>query len=180
MSVAVFCYTLLIAVRLMPGEFKKLCFINWSNFKTTLNMKINWGLRIIMLYSGFVVFMGIMVYKCTQQKFDLVTKDYYAQELAYQSVIDGNNNKVALNRPITIDQQDNKIVIEIPESQTGFQNGKVVFYRPSNAEQDRIITMENVLTVIDQNQFTQGLYKVKITWEKNGKQYFDEQSIYIQ
>ncbi len=55
-------------------------------------MRMNWGVRITILYSSFVLFMSTMVYMCTRQHFDLVAPDYYAQELQYQKVIDGTNN----------------------------------------------------------------------------------------
>jgi hypothetical protein len=143
-------------------------------------MKINWGLRIILLYSGFVIFMLALVYKCTQQKFDLVAKDYYAQELAYQKVIDGSHNKRELQAPIKIEQQGQNLLVQLPASQAGLQNGKIFFYRPSDASKDRVIDFSAVNTIISQEKFIQGLYKVKLTWDNNGKHYFDEQSIYIQ
>ena len=92
-------------------------------------MKMNWGLRIIILYSGFVIFMLGLVYKCTQQKFDLVAKDYYAQELAYQKVIDGSHNNALLQTPVKIEQQAAGILVQLPASQAGFQHGKIFFYR---------------------------------------------------
>lgn len=141
---------------------------------------MNWGLRIIILYSGFVIFMLALVYKCTQQKFDLVAKDYYAQELVYQKVIDGSQNKALLNASINIKQEGGNVLVQLPPSQAGFQNGKVFFYRPSDASKDRTIDFTTVNTIVNQKQFVQGLYKVKLTWDKNGKHYFDEQSIYIQ
>jgi hypothetical protein len=143
-------------------------------------MKINWGLRIILLYSGFVIFMLLLVYKCTQQKYDLVAKDYYAQELAYQTVIDGDRNKMQLQTPIKIEQQGTNLIVQLPESQTGLQKGKMFFYRPSDASKDKIIDLTSIHTIVDGKDFIPGVYKIKLTWENEGKNYFDEQSIYVQ
>ena len=40
------------------------------------------------VYLAFVAGMGFLVFKASNQEFDLVTKDYYEQELKYQQVID--------------------------------------------------------------------------------------------
>jgi hypothetical protein len=51
-------------------------------------MKLNYGAFIIVLYGGFVLLMGVLVYKCTNLKVDVIKKDYYAEELAYQQQIE--------------------------------------------------------------------------------------------
>jgi hypothetical protein len=51
-------------------------------------MKLNYGAFIIVLYGGFVLLMGVLVYKCTNIKVDVINKDYYAEELAYQQQIE--------------------------------------------------------------------------------------------
>lgn len=143
-------------------------------------MKINWGLRIIILYSGFVLLMLTLVYKCTQQKFDLVSKDYYAQELAYQKVIDGSHNMTMLNEQVTIKQQPGGIYIQLPDSQVGLENGKIFFYRPSDASKDRKIDFSTINTAVSYKDLVKGVYKIKLTWDLNDKHFFEEQSIYIQ
>lgn len=60
--------------------------------------KLNWGWRISILYSGFVVFMLFMVFKTTTVKDDLVTPDYYAKELEYQQHIDKQERANQLDR----------------------------------------------------------------------------------
>ena len=42
----------------------------------------------MLLYAVFVAGIVFLVVKASSQKFDLVTKDYYEQELQYQNVID--------------------------------------------------------------------------------------------
>lgn len=52
-------------------------------------MKINWGTGLAITLGIFAFGMGFTVYQATQSEHDLVTRDYYQQELAYQSTIDG-------------------------------------------------------------------------------------------
>ena len=142
-------------------------------------MKINWGLRIVVLYMGFVVFMLTLVYKCTQQKFDLVSKDYYAKELAYGGIIEGHHNKSILETPVSVGLGDGGVQIQLPASQKGLQKGMVLFYRPSDAGKDVEMAFNSISHTVPLAKFSKGVYKVKITWENKGKQYFDEQGIYI-
>ena len=53
---------------------------------------MNWGWKIALLFSGFVLFILFLVFKSVQQDFYLVSKDYYKQEIEYQKVIDGMKN----------------------------------------------------------------------------------------
>ena len=67
-------------------------------------MKLSWGYKITLVYIAFVAGMGFLVFKASSQKFDLVTKDYYEQELKYQQVIDQAANSSRLSEPVTIEQ----------------------------------------------------------------------------
>ena len=77
----------------------------------TLIMKLSWGHKIAATYLVFVAGMVFLVFKANNEKFDLVTKDYYGAELKYQEVIDQGGE------PITADQY--------------FQNGDVTEFRYS-------------------------------------------------
>ncbi|MDZ7847906.1 MAG: FixH family protein [Owenweeksia sp.] len=59
-------------------------------------MKLNWGTGIAIVLILFAISMGYAVYKAVQQNYDLVTTDYYAEELAYQEKIDQKKNGLAL------------------------------------------------------------------------------------
>ena len=53
-----------------------------------MESKFNWGWKIAILYGGFVCFMLVMVFIASNQKVELVTTNYYEEELKYQSHID--------------------------------------------------------------------------------------------
>ena len=142
-------------------------------------MRINWGARIILLYTSFVVFMLFMVYKCTRQHYDLVSADYYAQELKYQDVINGSNNLQALNQKIVIGDAGDNYTIQLPVSGNGSANGEVFVYRPSNAAADFKVPVTSNLVSIPKNKMAGGLYKIKMSWSDGQKNYFDEQSLTV-
>ncbi|WP_338039248.1 FixH family protein [Maribacter litopenaei] len=58
-------------------------------------MKFNWGTGIVLAFIGFIGFILFFVVRMStdnRANHDLVTEDYYRQELAYQKEIDAQNN----------------------------------------------------------------------------------------
>ena len=142
-------------------------------------MRVNWGARIVILYSSFVLFMGFMVYMCTQQHYDLVSSDYYAQELKYQEVIDGSNNMQALNQKIIIADAGNSYTVELPPAAATAPTGEIHFYCPSNAARDFKIPLSSAISIVPKNKVFPGVYKVKIRWTSGEIKYFDEQALTV-
>ena len=55
-------------------------------------MKFNWGVGIFTFYGLFVVFILALVFRSSQENYDLVTEDYYQQEIRFEEVINKRNN----------------------------------------------------------------------------------------
>ncbi len=146
-------------------------------------MQINWGKKLIIVYSVFVLGMGFMVYQCTRQKTDMVTSNYYEKELKYQEVIDGLQNANSLSTAISIEQDDQASITLTMPPESIQAKGSVEFYRPSDASKDfsaALLMDDNGKQFFDRGKFIDGLYKVKVNWEKDGRQFYAEQSIFIQ
>lgn len=144
-----------------------------------MTMKWNWGTGITLVYTGFVVFMLSMVYFSVQQEFDLVTPDYYEDELKYQEVIDGINNAGTLGKAMVIEIGENAINVTLPMDVID-ASGKVKIYRPDNASLDLIVPLSlDGKIAIGREKLKSGLYKVKASWSKDGKPFFMEQPMFI-
>ncbi|MGL6269890.1 MAG: FixH family protein, partial [Chitinophagaceae bacterium] len=63
-------------------------------------MKFNWGYKIAVFYLVFIAGIMFLVIKSSRQQMDLVTTDYYAQELKYQDKIDQSKRADGLSEPI--------------------------------------------------------------------------------
>ncbi|MGR3808997.1 FixH family protein [Jiulongibacter sp. NS-SX5] len=141
---------------------------------------MNWGKKIALAYSGFVVFMVGLVYLCIQQKdIFLVTPDYYKEELAYQEKIDGMNNVAALSTELEFNYSDNGIVVKFPEECLE-STGQLTLYRPSDAGKDVILPFKlanNTTLPVSTSKLDRGLWKVKLDWTQNGKTYYTEQKL---
>ena len=85
---------------------------------------LNWGKSILAVYIGFVLLMVFMVYIASRQDFDLVAKDYYQQEIAYQTKIDANKNQINSNNTWQIKSSSTQI--EISLANFALPSGKVL------------------------------------------------------
>ncbi len=143
-------------------------------------IKINWGAKIAILYISFVVMMVALVVASTRQQFDLVSEDYYKQEIAYQDIIDATRNQAALSCPISLQLSNSKLEISFPPELAGQSiTGTVEFYAPANAAHDKqfpIVVTDNKM-IVERSALAKTLYKVKLQYAVGNKPYFQESEI---
>src|SRR5579872_4725895 len=135
-------------------------------------MKIGWGWRIAVVYGGFVVLISSLVYASSKQHFDLVSKNYYDAELAYQKVIDAGKNQSALSSAINVHANATAVTMDLPAEFNGKKvSGDVVFYSPVNSDWDcnfKISPQNNSITVL-RSALRNTRYVIKISCTVDGK-----------
>lgn len=144
-------------------------------------MKMNWGVKVTILYSSFVVMMITLVVASTHQKFELVSDDYYKEELAYQDVIDATRNQASLSSPVRLDATENFIEITFPQELDGKNiSGIVQFYSPVKADYDKqwpiTVTCSNKM-LVEKRLLSKTRYKVKISYKVDQKAYYQESEL---
>ena len=141
-------------------------------------MKINWGLKIALLYIGFVIFIISMVSMAIYQQVDLVSKDYYEQELQYQNKINMQNRTNALSEQLTWEVKRQSVTFTFPkEFEKEEIKGTVYFFRPSDAKMDTTISFSSPHTHrldIATDQLKKGVYKMQVSWEVNNEKFYNE------
>ena len=144
---------------------------------------MNWGQKLILVFAVFAIGMGYLVYRCTQVNTELVTKEYYKDELMYQDVIDGTKTANALGETIEVTQQGEIITVQLPgEMKNGKITGNIWFYCAADAKKDRRVTIETnseAVQRINKKIFLPGRYTVKFNWTNNNKHYYAEQPLTI-
>lgn len=138
---------------------------------------MNWGLRIALLYGGFVAGVVVMVIFSSRQQIDLVRKDYYAAELKHQDRIDETANANSLSGAIQVKRNDKAIQLQLPAEMRGKGvSGSAVFYRPSDAKLDRQFELrpDTSGTQLIAGDFAPGIYNVQVQWNCEGKAYYSE------
>jgi hypothetical protein len=124
-----------------------------------------------------------MVYRCTQVPVNLVTSEYYKDELAYQQIIDESRNAKGLIDKLKIEQDHQYLTIEFPASmQKNKIDGEINFYCPSDAGKDlkwKIDPDEKGRQLFEIDKFFPGKYTAKIRWQSGGVKYYQEEPIVI-
>ena len=144
---------------------------------------MNWGWKIVLLYSSFVIMTLSMVIFFMSQKVDLVADDYYKQEIEYQGQIDKIANARSLKEPVgyMYSHQPRTVKLSFPNVhvQQGLV-GKIYFYRPANANEDKEFELrlnDSGEQIIAISSFSRGLWKIKISWNSGGKEFYDEKVV---
>jgi len=145
-------------------------------------MRISWGYKILFFYLSFVIGMLFLVFKASNENYDLVTENYYEAELKYQDVIDQKSNVKELSTPPKISHTVNSISVQMPpEFAAKTVQGEIYLYCPADVKKDirKPFSTSEGFVAFDLSQNLSGLYQVKLSWTANGKQYFQEQKIFF-
>jgi nitrogen fixation protein FixH len=146
-------------------------------------MKINWGTGIVIAFVCFIAFIMYFVINMSANKkynHELVTEDYYEQELLHQSEIDKEKNAKKLEQNVSWKKTNDGIVVSFPKK-LDYKNitGKVFLYRPSNKKLDSEITISlsdhNLL--IPKTNLLDGRWNIKVDWQYKGKSYLYREAI---
>jgi hypothetical protein len=139
------------------------------------------GKWIVASFVLFAAFIATLVVVCVRQDISLVSKDYYQEELQYQEHISQENNTAALTEKPTINVADHAIEVRYADMQA-IENGKLTLFCPSNEKMDRFFKFHNaqeMTTSFATDGLQKGLYRARLQWTMNGKNYFHEEVIYL-
>jgi hypothetical protein len=140
------------------------------------------------IIAALVMFAGglvMLIVVASSDPMQLVTRDYYAQELRYQDRIDELNRTKALANPVQIrwDRERRQIALLLPPDHARERpEGRVHLYRPSAAELDRhfpLATDGAGIQRIDGTVLQPGLWRVRVEWAVAGQRYLVEESVTV-
>jgi hypothetical protein len=145
-------------------------------------MKFNWGYKIVFVYSVFVAGILYLVVQSSRQQMDLVTDDYYAQEIRYQEKIDQTKRASALSEPIRYQVIAAGIEVNFPKEFAGKMiMGNALLYYPANEKKDvsaNINTTQGQMLISIPDKRS-GMHILKINWEVEGVSYYFEEAIFL-
>lgn len=127
---------------------------------------------------GFVIF-------CQRNKVDLVTADYYEQEVRYQDQLERAHRAASLQAPASIgyDEPARRITVSVPaEHLDPSLKGWIQLYRPSAAGLDQKIPLQvdpAGAQVIDASGLADGLWHVRVSWNARGADYYYDQRLIV-
>jgi hypothetical protein len=139
-----------------------------------------WPLGII---AAFVIFISgtiSLVVMASSHKAELVSDNYYEQEIKYQNRIDslGRAQRLGSVASVRLDAANGRIAISLPPAQVrGGVTGRIQLYRPSAAGADRALALApnaNGLQFVDLRSLLPGLWRMRVSWTADGQEYWIE------
>lgn len=139
--------------------------------------KFSWGHGVIVALASFIAFIlfMVLVFPNGKQGAELVSNDYYNDELHYQEVIDAKNNADFLPEKPNYNQQSEGILILFPPSISP-DKSTVHFdlFRTDDANLDvkKDLTLDGKKSIlVPAKVLVNGSYTLKIKWFQNKKPY---------
>lgn len=129
---------------------------------------------------GFMAFILYMVINSFSVESDLVSEDYYQQELDYQSRITAKQNTQNLIGGFDVIIDGEELVVNFPSDFYGQEmNGAIQIYVPGDASKDKEYAIsENLLAYnFPVSDLAEGNNVIKIHLEVEGKDYYFEKLV---
>ena len=142
---------------------------------------MNWGHKITIVIVIFIISMLSMVFVAFKQTNEMIDKDYYNEEIKYQTLIDASRNLNAIGSVNLLTKTDENLVISIPSSLVQkFEEGKLELIKSSAEKDDRsfkITPDASGVYKVSLSKVPTGFYKARIWFTSDKKPYYREQEI---
>ncbi|WP_047418697.1 FixH family protein [Cellulophaga sp. Hel_I_12] len=146
-------------------------------------MKINWGTGIVLALAAFISFILFFVIRMSmddKSNHDLVTEEYYKQELTFQKDLDAQNNAINTNNNLIVAKTPEGLLVTFPEN-LEFEKvkGTVSLYRPSNKQLDFDfpISLSNTNLLVPDKRLLDGRWDIKVSWNYKDEEFLSKKSI---
>ena len=149
-----------------------------------MKIKINWGTAMVIAMVLFMAFILQFVYRSIaldKYEHQLVSEDYYKDELYYQQEIDKMNNASKLTQNVKVDRVGEGMLVSFPDEMTFTKiTGNVYFQRPSDERLDfqKEISLSDHSMLITDDKLINGKWKVKIDWKYGDEEYLLKEAIF--
>ncbi len=141
---------------------------------------MSWGWKITVFLGAFITFIVSMVVQSFSYTIDLVSEDYYMQELAYQDRIDAKERAKELQSTIEVKVVSDAVTVFFPVSFNDVtENGFIKFYRPENSGLDKSVPLklDGNNQIIPVSILEPGYYDVFIDFKVNKEAFHIKKSI---
>lgn len=141
---------------------------------------MDWGKGIVLTIIGFVtLIMTMVLISVRMDGIELVTENYYEEEIKYQDRIDESKSAKELNREVISYNAHSKLIeLDLPNGAIG----SLQLFRPSDSSLDQKIKVEvthSGITEVPLKTLKAGYWKVRLNWSENGVDHFQEKKITI-
>ncbi len=144
-----------------------------------------WPAAIVLTFVLFISGTIGLIVMAASQHADLVSKNYYEQELKYQDQVDRLEHTQQLSAPakIAYDAGSHRIGITLPPEHASHSiTGRIQLYRPSEANLDRQLKLHTDTQGrqwLDASDLRPGLWKLRLVWAVDDREFSTDQQVVI-
>lgn len=143
-----------------------------------------WPYALIGWFVVFITGMVTFVIWSFGHRQELVSADYYEQEILFQQQLDRQRRAAGLGGQAAIEFEAARAAlrVRIPPAHVPVTDGVIQLYRPSDSRLDEVLTLApdaaGVQTV-DVARLRPGLWRVRVQWQTGGQQYHLEKAVVV-
>lgn len=143
-----------------------------------------WPYAVVVCMVLFMGYIASFVYKAMNKDVNLVSQNYYEQEIAYQDHINTvGRTKAAGDVEITYQEANQAILLQLPESYKAQKvNGSIHLFRPSDSKLDQNILLQpgrDMSQLIETTTLEKGLWKIRVSFKADAQDYYTEKTIQL-
>jgi hypothetical protein len=140
------------------------------------------------IVAAFVIFIGATAGLIVFTSFhgqELVTRDYYEQELRYQQRLDSRERTGSLRSEASVRYDAAADCIQLvlpPQHASPSPVGTIQLYRPAASGEDRNLPLTVDLVGrqrLDAQELSAGLWRVRVAWQHDGQDYSLEERLIV-
>lgn len=149
-----------------------------------MKIKINWGWGIVIALATFIIFIGSLVFQLVfDKKYDhqLVSENYYKDELLFQLEVNKLENAKKLAENITIANKEGKLFIIFPKDFEFSQiEGTISFQYVMDMQYDfeQEIALSSQVFEVNPKKFIKGTWNLKVDWKYQDVPYLFKEKIH--
>ena len=144
-----------------------------------------WPVSIIAFFTVALLGCGTFIAFCSRHPADLISPNYYEDEVKYQGQLDRlqHTREAAQQAAVAYDSTRGRITVSLPVDLSGSRPaGQIQLYRPSALNLDRKLKLDldsRGTQSIDAKTLLPGLWKVRVSWTVENRDYLVDQKIVI-
>ena len=145
-------------------------------------MILNWGHGLAIALAIFAAIMITFLVNSFTTDHELVTENYYQEELAFQDQITKRQNAKRDGKTFKVSKGEKEVVFSFQLEDTAFKNGSLNLLRPSDSKLDKEFPLalnKNAEMVVPFEEFEKGSYIISANWQIDTTSYFVKQKFYF-
>ena len=143
-----------------------------------------WPIGIVSVFVMFISWIATFIGIAVTNSMDLVSENYYADEIQFQERIDSTKRVLATTGfAMEFDASNDEIMFQLPKEHIGKRvAGNLKLYRPDNVKLDHVVEMDvsaQGRQTVDLGALEKGRWKVETSWTVSNETFYAAKDIVI-